>query len=93
MWAITSKMDKRLIKKEFEDNFQSLRKIINHREFIPGSPKDEFDSLNHKILSHLYQNINDSKMTEIITSELTVHYGLTTNTKEIERLTDEIFNW
>jgi hypothetical protein len=46
-------MDKNLIKKEFKENFNDLRKIINSWNLISGSPKNEFDSINHQLLSHL----------------------------------------
>ena len=48
-------MNREQIKKEFQGNFRELRKILNSWELIPGTPKDEFDGLNHQILSNLYK--------------------------------------
>jgi len=37
--------------KLFQKNFNELREILNALELISDSPVDEFDSLNHQILS------------------------------------------
>ena len=87
------KMNKDDLKKEFKEKFRELREIINSWELIPGSPKDEFDSLNHQVLSHLYKGADNNKITRIIDSELTVTYGLSVKTEEAEKIANEITEW
>ena len=87
------KMNKDDLKKGFKEKLRELRKIINSRELIPGSPKDEFDSLNHQILSHLYKGADCDKITRIIDSELTVTYGLSIRTEDAEKIASEITQW
>jgi hypothetical protein len=86
-------MDKTQIKKEFQERFLALRKIVNSWDLIPGSPRDEFDSLNHQILSHLYKGADFEKISRVLSSELTVNYSLTTDNDDIEKLTEEIQDW
>ncbi len=54
-------MNKNEIKKEFQERFLALRKMLNSWDLISGSPKDEFNSLNHQILSHLYKGADLEK--------------------------------
>lgn len=70
-----------------------MRKIINSWNFIPGAPTDEFGDISNKILSHLYKNSDFEKITRVISSELTVNYGLYTTEFDSEKLTNEIFEW
>ena len=86
-------MNKTQIKKEFQERFFALRKIVNSWDLIPGSPKDEFDSLIHQILSHLYKGADFEKISRVLSSEMTVNYGLTTDNKDIKKLTEEILHW
>ena len=86
-------MNKSELKKEFQERFLELRKILNSWDLIPGSPKDEFDSLNHKILSHLYKGADLEKVTHILDSELTVNYGLSPKSKDVEKYAAEIIGW
>ncbi|MBF4983380.1 hypothetical protein FNJ87_03205 [Nonlabens mediterrranea] len=86
-------MNRNQIKKEFQENFRELRKILNSWELIPGSPSDEFDSINHQILSHLYKGADFEKVSRVLDSELTVTYGLSTDLKDAEKITDEIMEW
>ena len=46
-------MNEHELKQKYLSDFSELRKIINSLNFIPGAPKDEFDTLSNKILSHL----------------------------------------
>ena len=86
-------MNENEIEKKFQERFLALRKILNSWDLIPGSPKEEFDSLNHQILSHLYKGADFEKISRVLSSELTVNYGLSTNTGGVEKLTEEIFDW
>ena len=47
---------------------KKLRKLINSWKLIPGSTSDEFDALNHKILSALMNNRDENKIKGIIQS-------------------------
>lgn len=71
----------------------NYEKIINSWNFIPDAPTDEFDSLSNKILSHLYKLSDFEKITRVISSELTVNYGLYTTEFDSVKLTEEVFEW
>ena len=72
---------------------KKLRKLINSWELIPGSPSDEFDELNHKILSALMNNKGEQKIKGIIQSYIAVDLGMFTNQDEIETKYDQIITW
>lgn len=86
-------MNEKELKQKYFSDFSELRKIINSWNFIPGAPTDEFDDISNKILSHLYKNSDFEKITRVISSELTVNYGLYTTEFDSEKLTNEIFEW
>lgn len=86
-------MKEEQIKKEFQENFQELKRILNSRELIPGSQKDQFDALNHKILSHLYKGADIEKISSVLESELIITYGLFHNEFDIDELVSEIMEW
>ncbi|MDO5981744.1 hypothetical protein [Flavivirga spongiicola] len=86
-------MNKDQIKKEFQEDFLELRKLLNSWELIPSSPKDEFDSLNHQILSHLYKGADFEKVSRVLDSELTVTYGLSIDLDDSEKIATEIMEW
>ncbi|PQJ79448.1 hypothetical protein [Polaribacter porphyrae] len=86
-------MNREQIKKEFQENFRELRKKLNSWELIPGAPKDEFDGLNHQILSNLYKGANLEKITRVLESELSVTYGLYHNEFGADEMASEIIEW
>ena len=86
-------MNKELIKKDFKDKFSELRKILNSWDLIPEAPKDEFDGLNHQILSHLFKDADFEKINRILESELSVTYGLYHDEFSAEEMTTEIMEW
>ena len=86
-------MDNKELKIEFDSNFLQLRKIINSWDLIPGAPKDEFDTLKHKILSHLYKNADIEKIKRVIESDLCSYYGLFSNEFESSKMIKEIAEW
>lgn len=86
-------MNQNDLKNEFKGNFLELRKIINAWNLIPDAPSDEFDDLNYKILSHLYQNADLKKIQRVVESELTVTYGLFSNEFKSEILINDIMAW
>ena len=81
------------MKRIYDGDFSQLRKIINSWNLISGSPDDEFDSLNNKILSELYKNADAEKIDRILQSELIVNYGLLNNEFDSEIFVNQIMNW
>ena len=86
-------MNREQIKKEFQENFRELRKVLNSWELIPGAPKDEFDGLNHQILSNLYKGADLEKITRALESELSVTYGLYHDEFGADEMASEIIEW
>lgn len=86
-------MNKEQIKKEFQENFRELRKILNSWELIPGAPNDEFDGLNHQILNNLYKGADQEKISRVLESELTVTYGLYDDETDASEMSSEIIEW
>jgi len=72
---------------------KDLRKLINSWDLIPGAPSDEFDDLNHRILSHLDKGADKEKLFRVIKSELITYYGLDPVDNDIHQMTKEIVNW
>jgi len=81
------------LKREFQFQEKELRKIINSWDLIPGCPPDEFDALNHKLLSHLGQQSGMEKLEKVIHSELITYYGLSTELSESKELALEVWDW
>ena len=50
------------MKSQFYHWEKELRKLINNWDFIPDAPSDEFDDLNHRILSHLNKGADKEKL-------------------------------
>lgn len=86
-------MNKEQVKKEFQENFRELRKTLNSWELISNAPKDEFDGLNHQILSNLYKGVSLEKIICILESELSVTYGLYHDEFEADEMASEIIEW
>ncbi|MES1181470.1 MAG: hypothetical protein ABUL44_01615 [Flavobacterium sp.] len=70
-----------------------MRKIINSWNLIPGSPKDEFDKLNHQILIHLYKGADFEKIKLILESTLITTYGITVDSEDVTSFSKEIMEW
>ena len=81
------------LKKEFEDRVFDMRKIINSYELIPHAPSDEFDALNHKVLSHLYKDADTEKIKKVLESELCQYYGLFDDEFDANEIAIEIIDW
>ena len=86
-------MNNKELKDDFKRYFLSLRKILNGWDLIPDSPKDEYDSLNHTILSHLYKGADFDKISRVIDSELKVNYGLSTDIEDAKKIAIDIMDW
>ena len=72
---------------------KKLRKLINSWKLIPGCPSDEFDMLNHRILSVLLNQKEKTKLKGIIESYIVVDLGLYTNDNDIEAKFQAILDW
>jgi hypothetical protein len=72
---------------------RDLNKIIVNWDLIPGSSKDEFDSLAHKLIGHLTRGTDKEKIYNILESELIVRYGLSPTETELTQFTNEISDW
>ena len=72
---------------------KKLRKLINSWELIPGSPKNEFDNLNHRILSVLINNKDQSKIKGIIESYIGFDLGMLMNQDEITNKYNDVIKW
>lgn len=86
-------MNKEQIKKDFNCKFSELRKILNSWDLISGAPKDEFDGLNQRILSHLYKGADFDKLKRVLESELSMTYGLYHDEFGADEMTNEIMEW
>ena len=81
------------LKREFKFQEKELRKIINSWNLIPGSPSDEFDALNHKLLGRLGRENGKEKIEKVIYSELIAYYGLDIKQTDAEEFATQILNW
>lgn len=86
-------MDKPELKGLVEAWKGELNKIVVNCNLIPGSPKDEFDLLNNKLIGHLIKGAKEEKVHEVLESELIVRYGLTPSEAELKQFTNEVINW
>lgn len=81
------------MKSQFYHWEMDLRKLLNNWDFMPDAPSDEFDDLNHRILSHLNKGADKEKLFRAIKSELITYYGLDPVDNDVHQLTEEIVNW
>ena len=86
-------MNKKELLQEYKGNLSELRKIIKSMDLIPGSPNDEFDYLINKILSQINNEIDLKKITNIIQSELVIHYGLFNSDFDAKSIAVKIIDW
>lgn len=86
-------MNKKDLKREFNGRLSELRKIINSYELIPDAPSDEFDSINHQVLSNLYRGADVKKITRIIESELITNYGFFADEIVPDKMALEVIEW
>ncbi|WP_192821088.1 hypothetical protein [Rufibacter sp. LB8] len=77
----------------FQGKLIELRKISYSWNLIPGAPTDEFDTLHHKVLSHLYQGADFEKISRVLESDLVVTYGLSMETEDINKMAGDITEW
>ena len=90
------KENKDKLKVQFKSDFSSLREILNQHDiigFMPGLPVDEYDCINHSLLSLLYQNKDFDSIKELLTTEIIDHFGLNNNQDFVDKLTVDIYDW
>lgn len=81
------------VKNDFNGKFLELRKIINFYALISNAPSDEFDSLNYKVLNHLYNGTDFEKIKRVLESELITYYGFFADEIEVDKMAYEITEW
>lgn len=81
------------LKIKYKKDFTELRRLINSWNFIPDSPLDEFDSLNHLILSILNKEGDEFKLTKSVHHELTINYGISIGIEESAEFVKDVKNW
>lgn len=81
------------MRSDIKESQKELREIINTWDLIPGAPSDEFDSLNQKVLSILFQGADRKRIYDILSNELTEYYGLNPNRSDLETLTVQVLDW
>ncbi|CAL2107598.1 conserved hypothetical protein [Tenacibaculum sp. 190524A02b] len=86
-------MKKEEINKDFNNKFSELRILLNSWNLIPEAPKNELDSLNFQILSHLYKDATFNKIKRVLKSELSTTYGFYKDEFEAEEIATEIMQW
>jgi hypothetical protein len=85
---VTSKLNK-----EYKEKFNELRIIINSWELISGSPEDEFDAINHLLLSQLDKGSDKLKISKAIQFELLNNYGFSLEHIDSKKMTVQVLEW
>ncbi len=84
------------LKAQFKADFSALREILNKHDiigFMPDLPEDEYDCINHSLLSLLNQNWDLDSLKGLLKSEIAEHFGLNNGQKFIDELAIDIFDW
>jgi hypothetical protein len=84
------------LKAQFKADFSALKEILNKHDiigFMPDLPVDEYDCINHSLLSLLNQNKDLESIKELLKLEITEHFGLNNGQKFIDYLAIDIFDW
>jgi hypothetical protein len=81
----------KLEKQKVKSHADSVRRILNAWDPIPGSPEDEYDCLVDHIVSALYRGIADTQsLAMLIESELMHHFGIKETESTISEVASEI---
>jgi len=87
---------KNVLKAKFKSDFLALREILNKHDiigFMPDLPDDEYDCINHALLSLLNQNKDLDSIKGLLRTEISEHFGLDNNQVFIDKLATEIYDW
>ncbi len=89
-------MDKDIFQKQESE----LRDILNEWDVLgvigaqdDGGPFDEYDDLNHWILSALHKGTDDEEVKAMLKKSLREHYGLPLEPTGLELTLQKIFVW
>jgi hypothetical protein len=89
-------MNKSILKTQFKSDYSALKGILNSHDiigFMPDLPDDEYDCVNHGLLSLLNKTNNLDSIKGFLKSEIKEHFGLNNNQDFIDKLATEIFDW
>ncbi|WP_412983770.1 hypothetical protein [Pontimicrobium sp. IMCC45349] len=81
------------MKKLDKYNIYSLSKIIYKTGIMISGNNKSFTKLSEKLILNLQEGYSDDKIKRVLSSELTVTYGLSISNKKIEEITDTIIKW
>lgn len=81
------------LEQDYKIKLIELRKLINSWELIPDCPDDEFDSINHLLLSQLYKGADKHNTTKALLHEISVNYGIDISMADIKTKIDEVFEY
>lgn len=88
--------NKDILKVQFNSDFSSLREILNQHDIIglmPDLPVNEYDCINHSLLSLLYQNKDLDSIKRLLKTEINDLFGLNNNQVFIDKLATDIYDW
>jgi hypothetical protein len=86
-------------KQDFKQQEQELRDILNKWDFLgvveatKEGGFDEYDDLNHLILSALQKGVSKEEIRNLVKKELAEHYGLPVEPVGLESTLQKIFTW
>ena len=86
----------RELKAQFKADFSALREILNKHDiigFMPDLPVDEYDCINHRLLSLLNRDNDLESIKGLLKLEIAEHFGLSNNQRFIDKLAIDIFEW
>ncbi len=80
--------------KLFKKEEHSVRAILNEWDPLQASPPpDEYDCLNHRVLSVLHSGSSRDDLKSMIEREMLDHFGFEAPKKGVEAVTDKLWAW
>ena len=80
------------IKQLFKKHEHAMRNIL-HEYFLVDCPLEEYDCLIHHILSILFNNGSKEDLKSMIETEISEHFGLSINNKQINTIVAEVWKY
>ncbi|MEM6718542.1 MAG: hypothetical protein AAF611_04415 [Bacteroidota bacterium] len=81
------------LSKAYKRKFVELRAVINAWELIPDAPEDEFDAIDHLLLSQLYKGSDAFKIAKALKFELNHNYGFSVADDAVANMVTEVIAW
>ncbi|MGU3373879.1 hypothetical protein [Chryseobacterium sp. M5A1_1a] len=78
---------------EHNGNFVRLKTLIVSMNLMPGVSKSNFDHLAERLLQLLEKGADQSRLKDVIESDLCVSYGLYRSEFNSEKIARDIFDW